>query len=82
MTKVITVILEVQDEVKAREIWRAHGDGNQLAGCRVTGIGNGDYFSKVRHYEDGLNEVLAVAERHTGSQPIEEIMDIIDKIPS
>lgn len=81
MKGTITVILEVKDEEKAREIWKAHGEGTLIAGCQVNGIGNGDYFKKVRAYEDGLNDILKASERHTGTKPVDDILDIIDQIP-
>lgn len=82
MDSTITIILEVKDRNKAADFWKAHGEGNLISGCRVTGIGNGDYFKKVRAYEDGLNDILAVAERHSGTKPVDDILDIIEQIPS
>lgn len=72
MSRILTVRLEVLDADAARVIWTSHGENQTLAGCKVTGIGDGDLFKTVGQHEAYLEYLGDVDNRQTFEEWCEE----------
>lgn len=48
MNRRITIVLEIQNKERAESIWKCHRKGEQLAGCTVASIAEGDIVQDGR----------------------------------
>lgn len=55
--RVLTLVVTVEDEKMANDIWYIHGVGGLLSGCRVIGIADGDYMEDLDLQKNYLNHL-------------------------
>lgn len=58
MSRVITVVLKIEDQASAKEFWDAHLARRNIHGCKVTGLAEGDLMKKVEELEDEVDEAF------------------------
>lgn len=56
MSRVITVVLRIEDQGRAKEFWDAHLARRQVHGCAVVGLAEGDLMQKVDDLEDMVDD--------------------------
>lgn len=52
--RLITVVLEIQDQDLITPIWDAYLEGLQFNGCRIKSISNGDFLAQLNYLENQL----------------------------
>jgi hypothetical protein len=55
MSRVITVVLKIEDQASAKEFWDAHLARRNIHGCKVVGLAEGDLMQKVEELEDEID---------------------------
>jgi hypothetical protein len=69
MARVLTVVLRLENEGEAKQLWDSHMNGTHFAGCIVEAISNGDILCKL---EEVVN--IAISTENKIAE-IEERMD-------
>ena len=66
---VLCVRFVIADSEAPKNIWKAHGSGDMIEGCHVTGISSTDLFAEVDKQNDLLAEICEYLQRHHSSDP-------------
>lgn len=53
--RIITVVLDIQDSAAAQDIWERHLDQQNLVGCTVLSIANGNALKQLSEMEEELD---------------------------
>jgi hypothetical protein len=76
MTRILTIVLKIEDEKAAEAYWDAHRDNTTIGGCKVVSLANGNQI-KVLNEIEKIHEGYAEG-TYTDDEIGEMVLEILD----
>ena len=73
MSRIITVVLKIENQSAAKEFWDAHVARRLIHGCKVQALTEGDLLKEVERLEEELDESSGEGYMHDHEDDLEII---------